>query len=451
VRTLVLVGSLNIAYGVLGAGILLAARVGPTRVRSPDFALLSFAIGVTAAGILTAQLALIDRLPGLVGTWILAATALLLGVVRRAREAPRVSWFDAPASKTDVVPAVAAAACLVVIFLQVHALPLGPWDGWAIWATKARALFEWGGVGSPALRSPTYTGSHLDYPLLLPSLEASQLRAVSSFDGVRLHLVLVTLGAAFAAGFLALSRRFAPVAVRTVVVVAILASPSFVTRLGSNYADVPLAIFVALGVVSLGGWFLTQEHSFVVFGGLFFGAAMLTKNEGLLFASAAFVAALLTGMDRGRRRPLLYTALAAAAVAAPWRLFAATHGLTDPDYDLGAALDPTFLSGRVDRIPPAMSALLSSLVRRWDYLQVVPLAATAVALQSKRLRLLGFLASFAAMALGALVCIYWISLLPIHHHLAVSADRVVSSVVISAVAMSALIVGQAVADRRNLQ
>src|SRR5207237_3643734 len=94
------------------------------------------------------------------------------------------------------------------------------------------------------------------------------------------------------------------------VLLAAVTAPTFFNQLPSNYADVPVAIFVALGVAALGTGQLPAAA-------LFLGAAALTKNEGEMFALTAFVAAALVAR-RAQVRPLGLAALALMAVDLLW-------------------------------------------------------------------------------------------------------------------------------------
>jgi hypothetical protein len=436
--------ALNGGYLAIGVGFLLTARVGLCRVRSVDFALLAYACGVTTLGIVAAQLALVDLVPGLVGTWLIGLVALATGVIRQRRHGAR-GERDAEAerwSSPDIVAAAVSCATVGLALVTFSRLPLKSWDGWAIWATKAHALYTWGGVSSPALRSATYSRTHLDYPLLLPSLEANGLRALGRFDGTLVHLGLAFVLAAFAAGLLVLLRGATPPAVRAVVVVGAVASPTVMTRLASNYADVPLAFFVALGVVSIVLWTKRGDDGLLVLAALFLGAAALTKSEGAIFAAVAFgAAALFAPAVRRARLRVLASAAGAFIVVLPWRIFAATHHLTNSDYSVGNSIDPGFLASRVNRVPVAVSSLLTDVFTQWELLWIAPALAVAAAVSARRLRLTGVLAVWTLASFAALVLIYWISAWPIRQHLDVSADRVVGSIVLTAFCVSAVIIG----------
>ena len=141
---------------------------------------------------------------------------------------------------------------LVLLAHAFHAFsvrPLVEWDGWAIWAMKARALYDFGGVAHGVFTTAPY--GPLQHPLLLPALEATGFRSLGAFDGTLIHvqLALLAFGFAAACGRCCASefrqrsreRQFS----------RSLAADSTLRQFAGNLADIPLAFFVALGVVAL--------------------------------------------------------------------------------------------------------------------------------------------------------------------------------------------------------
>ncbi len=150
---------------------------------------------------------------------------------------------------------VGIAAFVLALVLLAHAArafavrPLIEWDGWAIWAMKARALYDFGGVTHGIFTTQPY--GPLQHPLFLPALEATGFRAIGSFDGTLIHVQLALLAFGFAAALWTLLRERVPAALAGATILAIAAADSTLRQLASNLADIPLAFFVALGVVAL--------------------------------------------------------------------------------------------------------------------------------------------------------------------------------------------------------
>ena len=290
-RILALVAA-NVLLVVLGAGLLPLLRLAQTRRELLTRLPLGYAVGLAAGGILVADLSLAaragraDRAAAARGGLARArAAAAARGAPRRARAA---------AAPTDVaaLAVLGVAAAFVVPAARLFAVkPLLESDGWVIWATRARALFEFGHPVAPVFTDPSFPA--LQYPLLLPAPRGGRLplhgrvrrharapAAARARDRVRRRRVGA---AARARAARCCSRRRC--------------SRSSPRRRSSsscqtNFADIPLAMSIALGVAALAAWLRTGAPGLLPAAALFLGAGALTKNEGELFALAAFVAAL---------------------------------------------------------------------------------------------------------------------------------------------------------------
>src|SRR5206468_10046760 len=149
------------------------------------------------------------------------------------------------------------AAFLVAAARLFAVKPLFETDGWMIWALRARALYDYGHPISPVFTGSQYPG--LQHPLWLPALEAVDFRAMRAFDGTLVHLQLLGLAIAFAGGAWVLLREHAPPILLAAALLAILTAPSFFNQLQTNFADVPVAMLLALGVAALAAWLASGE------------------------------------------------------------------------------------------------------------------------------------------------------------------------------------------------
>src|SRR5262249_6952860 len=150
--------------------------------------------------------------------------------------------------------------------------------------------------------------------------EALDFRAMRAFDGTLVHLQLLGLAVAFVGGAWTLLRGHAPRILLAAALLAILTAPSFFNQLQTNFADIPVAMLLALCVAALAAWLRSGEPGLLAAAALFLAGAALTKEEGELYTAAAFaVAAVLS-----RRRQLKALGLAALAVVLvdlPWRVW----------------------------------------------------------------------------------------------------------------------------------
>src|SRR5262249_47475559 len=158
-----------------------------------------------------------------------------------------------------------------------------------------------------------------------------------------------------------------------------------------NFADMPLAMLVALGVAALAAWLPSGAPGLLPAAALFLGAAALTKNEGELFALAAYVAAACVA-GRARLRPLGLAALATFAVDLPWRIWIQVNHIRIAEYSLGNLFSPSYLSDHADRVGPSARELALQIYRMesWSYLVVFALFGLGSAVVLRRFRLAGF-------------------------------------------------------------
>jgi Dolichyl-phosphate-mannose-protein mannosyltransferase len=441
----------QVLYLAIGAGLLPLLGIAPTWDLWLRRFGLAYMVGVAVAGILAAHLALLDAPLGLFELTVLAVVLLVLGW-RRLRRTPtpapkRALNLPRPLAWANVALSVATALLLGALLGQATsafaARPLKEWDGWAIWATKAKALYEFGGVHDPVFSSY----EPVAHPILLPSLEAMGFRAMDAFDGTLIHVQLIALAFGFATALWWLLADRVPSAVLGVGLLALLSATPVLTQLSTNLADVPLAFFFALGVVSLGRFVLAGERWTLVAAALFLGAAMLTKSEGLLFAAAAFLAAAIVvaaGRDWRRLGHVAVSATAAFAILVPWRIYLAANDLRNSEYRLSDALDPAYLADRSERVGPAVSRLWDELWSAgWGVLPLVALVAVTAGALARRYRLAAFALLWPILAFGGLVLVYWISVVPVELTLTWTAERIVVSLVVGAAALAPLLVGEA--------
>jgi dolichyl-phosphate-mannose-protein mannosyltransferase len=394
---------------------------------------LAYIAGVAAVGIATAHLALVHVPIGLLELVVVAVALLLY----RWRRRPIRPVLPGPPGVAAGVLLVLVLALLVQAAAAFAVRPLIEWDGWAIWAMKARALFDFGGAQHDVFTTAPY--APLQHPLLLPSLEATGFRAIGSYDGTLIHLQLALLALGFAVGLWTLLRERVAAPLAAVAVFAIVAAESVLRQLAGNLADIPLALFVALGLVCLGRWVLEHDRGLLALAALFLGAATLTKPEGLLFAAAALLAATVAW-----RRDLLWGALGVVAIYAPWRIFVAAHGLQNQEYSLGDALRPSYLADRSERLRPALSGVWHQVwASGWSWLVPFALVSLAAALLARKWRLSAFAVVWAVLSFCGIVLVFWISVVPIQLTLLWAAYRTVASLVIGAAALAPVLAGEA--------
>jgi hypothetical protein len=435
---------LNVGYLALGLGTLglfgsartwgdLAAKAG-----------LAYLAGACVVGVAAAEFAVVDVPLGAVPVVVVASIVFAVGLRRFARrlEPGKTEREERPwGSRLIGAAALVQTGLLLAVAGTAFAVrPLWEWDGWAIWGFKARALYAFGGVSNPAFESHVYAHHMQDYPLFLPALEATAFRAMGGVDERLVHLQLLGLAVGFVGALWALLRPRVPAELLGLSVLAIVAAPGILDALAANYADIPLAIFVALGLVALTRWLLDPQRQLLVWASLFLACAALTKNEGALFAGAAIVATLVVAR---RRKPLLAVAGATFLPLVPWRVFVSVHHIHDPALSPGD-LRPTVLARHTDRIEPAASRLLHELVFTQHGLLVpMTLIAFVAGFTAGRGRVVLAVATWFAVSFAGLVFVYWGSRLPLDWYLDTSAPRIVLPLVLAGAALAPMLAGEA--------
>jgi hypothetical protein len=419
---IVAIAGANALMLVFGAGLLPLLRLAHTRRELLARLPLAYAVGLAATGILAADLAVVDVPVGWVLLAVFAVVAAALGLRRLPGGRPLLRQLAGRRLDLPAYAVLGVTAAFVVPAAKLLAVnPLNAIDGWVIWGLRARALYDFGHPVAPIFTDPAYQA--LQHPLLLPALEALDFRVMGGFDGTVVHLQLLGFAIAFVGGAWGLLRTRVPPLLLAAVLLAAVTAPTFFNQLPSNYADVPVAVFVALGVAALGTGQLPAAA-------LFLGAAALTKNEGEMFALTAFVAAALVAR-RAQLRPLALAALAVIAVDLPWRIWILVHHVKIAEYSISDVFHPSYLYDHRGRLAPSAHELWHQLWRLESFSFVVPLVLVgfAGALVLRRFRIAAFGAAWLLLSFGGLLAIYWISTNPLESHLTDSADRTVDSLV----------------------
>jgi hypothetical protein len=434
----------NAVMLVLGAGLLPLMSLARTRRELVAKLPLAYAVGIAATGILAAELAIVDVPVGRLVLPLLAAAALAAGLSRLGRRAEVIEPRPAPlAGRLPGLAVLAVALAFLVPAARLFAVkPLVESDGWGIWALRARALYAFGHPTGPAFTSALYPA--LQHPLWLPAVEALDFRFLGRFDGTLVHLQLLGLAAAFVGGAWILLRDHAPPILLAATLLAVVTAPTFFNQLQTNFADVPLAILLGLGVAALAAWLASDEPGLLPAATLFLGAAAITKNEGELFALIALaVAAAFAG--RRRLRPLGVAALVVVAIDLPWRIWVQVNHARIAEYSLANLFSPGYLRAHSDRVWPSAHELLTQIVRQvsWSYVVAFLVAGLLAAVFLRRFLLAGFAIAWLLLSFAGLVAIYWISTNPLTDHLYNSSDRTIDSLVIGGALLVPVLLGPA--------
>ena len=428
-------------------GLVLSAGIGVLRLagRTVDGAAalgLAYAAGAAAVGVLV-PLGLLAGLPFSLW-WIggLAALVLAAGLARRSAVP-----FPPPLrpSRWALVTWAAAAAVLALLFVDALHQPLWAADAWEIWAPKAKAMVTLDGVDARFL---AFNSDNSNYPLLVPSLEAIAFEA-SGRSTLLLDVQAWLLLAALAGSLAALLRDRVPALLLAAVGLGLVLAPSLQIQAVSGYADVPLAVFVALAGLCAWRWLELGDRSALALLAVFSAAGLVAKVEGRLFVGALLAVAVVLAWRRSRRLAL-WTASAGAAAAlvalGPWLAWTARHDLGNY-YDPGAGAGGSGEETRLERIPVAAYTLAREALdpTSWLVLGLLGIAAVVAALCLPRGRAGGLLvAGTTIVSLAGLVWVYGGSpYASVESHLDHSANRVITSLVLLVGALAPALLARA--------
>lgn len=439
---------LNGLFMAVGVAAVRFAGIPGARAWWPTIAGLAPAVGLAACGLAAVLCAITGIGVGLVSTGAFVVVALVVATVALRRRRPDTGSLAAPVAAGPVGRALELVALVLLGVLSVGivrlyaATDLTQWDGWAMWAPKAHALFVEGDVWGPVFRDPAYLMQHQEYPVLLPSLEALSADAIGRFDRTLIDIESAAVLVAFGWGAWALLRLVVAPWLAAGVALGLTGSAQLIENGAASYADSVVASFTALGVLCAFVWLSRGATATLALSALFLAAAASTKAEGLVFALAAIAAVLVTARGLGRpRRPVAWFAGAVLAVPVAWAVVDRLNGPGAKNVDLAALTDPGTMVDAAGRIPEAAWRLLTESWDGWPLACTFVAVAVAAACLARLWWHVAFVLLWAALAFVALVGVYYASVSPIDWLLGTSADRVVFSLVLGLATCAPVLVG----------
>jgi hypothetical protein len=391
--------ALLVGAGTVGTGVFVAATAG---ARSTLFVAALVSAGLAVLGLvgLRGSEPLAARPSARVGPWTGAAFGVVAGIsavglVGGFRSSP---WLD---------------------------------DAWGIWLPKGLALRHHG--LDERLFAPNgefVTFGVPDYPLWWSVVTSLDVQAVGSTDVRAMCAQLALLAVAFVGAVARLLWGHVRPGVLAGALLLLVLSPELWRHVQGGVADLPLAIYLATGVLCAALWLRTRATFHLVLAGLCAAVALQIKTEAL----PEVVALVAVGALFARRLALVGVSL---AFALPWLAWRWAH-----DVPGRAELDLS----RVERLPDAIDAIAGHLFdpTEWTLLVVV---AIALALLARRPAALLVPGSLLAVVLVA----YWIDRDEIGYLVSTSAYRVIDPVVLSAAVLIPLLAEAFLQQREPLR
>lgn len=253
----------------------LAIGLGLGAAGCASFALMAAGLGATTRGAVEAI--------------ILAATAVV-GTALAVRREARAVDIERPATAAMLVwAAVGAGVWASINYVQVaRGVPHGGWDAWMTWNMRARFLHRAAADTWTDAFTPLLPWTHPDYPPLLPTLVARGW----AYVGHESFVVPIAVGGIFALAALGVVSgglgRLRGSCQASLAALVLLSVPFFLRHAAAQYADVPLAFFIAAALVlaTLDACAARSGGRLMVLAGVAAGLAAWTKNEGAVVLAA---------------------------------------------------------------------------------------------------------------------------------------------------------------------
>jgi hypothetical protein len=349
-----------------------------------------------------------------------------------------------------------ASRCIQVVLLAYLALqfvhdavkPLVDWDSWTMWTMKAKALVMLGGLDPRLFAGQAYRPLHLDYPLLMPALEAMDFRFMGKFDTQVIHLQAWCLLVGFVIAVAQLLRDRVPPIVLWPALLLVVVAPSLERQVASGSSDVPMALFFTLA--ALAGWrFVTdRDTQSIVLMALFSSAAAAIKQEGGPFVLGLLLVIIV--FTRASRSAVIAAAVVIAGIV-PWPMWLRIHHAihTNGGIPTAKVFDFAYMTGRIGRLGPATEGMARQAFKPSSWLLMLPAALLVVVLRlwANDRRSAGFVLSVIGLVTAAVLWAYWIGAPDVHWYVTHSARRTVTTAVLCAGMFIPVLVSELVPSR----
>jgi hypothetical protein len=294
-------------------GCLLLFRFADLKVIGPSWARLFLVIGAGSAGgmgLCSVLYFLVGVLAGAPRVAMGLEVALLSAVAFEVFRRRSISPAPATSEQRPLLIGLTAGGLVLTLviaagiaWIGTNGNPNGNWDAWAIWNLRAKFLASESGSVARAWSPELGSTTHPEYPLLVSGFVARCWNYAGHSDpaapALISYLFFLSLILTIAGGISAL--RGPTLGLLAGMTAA--ASPTILHEVPVQYADIPLACFMAAAV-------LFALVDLPALAGVFAGFAAWTKDEGVLFLVVSLVSIIVLRRNRG-------TIVAAIAGAGP--------------------------------------------------------------------------------------------------------------------------------------
>ncbi len=412
-----------------GLGLLRAGRVVPSlwSVRALAAGGLAYLCGLAVTLTLSILLLVAGgpfNIATFAGICVLLASPLILDLRELAsrtiklpewRASPRAWWEQAPLERRLAVLTVVAFALIGVVgLLTLSGQPIdreAGFDTWNLWVRKANLMFFGSHLPTAIFRSHAEGYIQAYYPIGYPLLLAAHMRAIGLYETSTVHVVVWVLLLAFVWGGAFLASQVT----RPLVWSSLLPGAVFLVygQASSGYADIPVAIFLGLGVLATGIWLQRQRRTDLWVACLLLAGAVQFKNEGFVGAMIIMLVAGICLLVWRRLSAIRELAIGGGTVVVlailPWRLWLMANHIHG-DHSLGETLNPGYLSDHFNRVWPSLRALEAQITNQSSTSGLIVIALVLALLRIRgrvRSPLAGFYLGVGLLYFLTLLAAYW--------------------------------------------
>lgn len=304
----------------------------------------------------------------------------------------------------------AAASLLILpmVWSGLNILPHGDWDAWSIWNLRARMIE--GGQWRHAI-SPEFS-NHPDYPLLTSSLIANLWTASQSQSTLIPIVVSFFFFALTAISLVASVAMLCGRSAGWLAGLTLAASAGYAAQAVTQYADVPLSLYILLALI----WLALDQP---IIAGLFASSAAWTKNEGIAFA----IIFLIAGSFAINRTRLWVGAAPGLAFVGFFRLILAHSNTVTVSLSAGNLLD----ASRYFTILAGLAKEIANIGLGWKH-PLLLLAVLAIILGTHRSRTSTIFTLIIGAQLAMYLAIYALAKVDLDWLISTSLSRLIAQV-----------------------
>jgi hypothetical protein len=253
------------------------------------------------------------------------AVSVILVIVRHRKQATTTQEISTKSERNlliEISVGLGGACSLMHIACQLAHEPLGLWDAWMLWNTRAHFLFRSGADWMQQFSGKEmFSWLHPDYPLLLPA----SVSAIWQLEGQESVMAPLLISGLFTISVISIL-MFGVALLRTrnqgyLAGLALMSLQVLYLFGCSQQADVPLSTYMLCALICFSLHEITNQGGLLYLSGMFAGMAAWTKNEGgffaLLFCTFAFLGLWATSQPKSSR--IRYLATLAFGLF-PWAL-----------------------------------------------------------------------------------------------------------------------------------